>query len=168
MPSLNLGSGVHYAESWVNVDPITPDPPSRPPDHLAGLPSLPFEDDFFEDAYLGHVLEHIPWDELEDHLAELRRVVRPGGIVMAVGPCLWKALDTGQPRGIVRAIVADPRHHDHPWGHSWTPTEELTVEAMRLGGFEAVEVHDVQFVGPPTWPNPNRSPWQVAVSGVVP
>lgn len=40
---------------------------------------LPFGDDTFEVVYASHILEHIPWYQLEATLAEWVRVLKPGG-----------------------------------------------------------------------------------------
>jgi hypothetical protein len=165
---LNLGSGPHYADGWMNVDPIMPVPPARPPDVFASLPDLPWENDHFERAYLGHVLEHLPWATMPATLAEVRRVVRPGGQVMAVGPCLLRAIARQSPDWLILAIVSDPRHAGDPLGHAWTPTETMTVEALRIGGFVGIQVHAVADVVFPEWPNPSTAAWQTAVSGLVP
>jgi hypothetical protein len=103
-------------------------------------------------------------------LAEIRRVMAPGAEAVAVGPCIHRAMATGQPQWLVQAILCDPRTVDvHPGvHHAWTATEELTAEAMRLGGFTDVSVLDVQSVVPPTWPNPSQAPWQCAVRAVAP
>jgi ubiquinone/menaquinone biosynthesis C-methylase UbiE len=40
---------------------------------------LPFEDGSFVLVYASHVLEHIPWYQVEGTLKEWRRILRPGG-----------------------------------------------------------------------------------------
>jgi SAM-dependent methyltransferase len=42
---------------------------------------LPFPDGTFEIIYASHVIEHIPWYQLEATLAEWARKLRPGGVL---------------------------------------------------------------------------------------
>jgi hypothetical protein len=103
-------------------------------------------------------------------LSEVRRVMAPGAEVMAVGPDIYRAISTNQPQWLIRDILSDPRTVDVQPGvhHAWTATEELTVEALRLGGFTDVEPVDVQVVRRPDWPNVSQAPWQCAAWGVNP
>lgn len=47
---------------------------------------LPFEDDTFDIAFNGGVLEHFNDEELESVIDEMIRIVRPGGVVLAFCP----------------------------------------------------------------------------------
>jgi len=40
---------------------------------------LPFSDNTFEIVYASHILEHVPWYNLEDTLREWTRILKPGG-----------------------------------------------------------------------------------------
>lgn len=86
---------------------------------------------------------------------------------MAVGPCINRALATGQPQWLLDAIRHHPDVPQHPWSHAWTPTEELTLEIMQESGLERVEVVPVGTVQHPEWPNPSIAGWQTAVIGYV-
>jgi SAM-dependent methyltransferase len=80
---LDVGSGIKpyypffepYAESFVGVDP------SPQADLQGTVESLPVEDASFDVVLCTQVLEHC--DEPARAVAELRRVVRPGGRVLA-------------------------------------------------------------------------------------
>jgi len=50
-------------------------------DHLArwGRDPLPFPGGAFDEVYASHTLEHVPWFETGRALAEVWRVLRPGG-----------------------------------------------------------------------------------------
>jgi SAM-dependent methyltransferase len=97
---------------------------------------LPFEDDFFDAAYCGEIIEHV-FDT--DHLlVELNRVLRPGGVCVLTTPNLagWAnrfALLLGfQPF----PMAASPRHEgagkllfggeEGQWGH----IRVLTLRAL--------------------------------------
>lgn len=167
---LNVGSGPHYAEGWVNVDLYDPPEGSRPPDVKASVYDLhaTFPEHSFRAAYLGHFLEHLVWDEIPVALAQVRKALVPGAAVMAVGPCIIRAARTRQPDWLLEAILADPRESPTGHGHAWTPTEALTIEAMKGGGLEDVIAVPIVGVTPPHWPNPSTAPWQTAVMGTVP
>jgi len=55
-------------------------------DHRVDIQHLPFDDDSWSYIICLHVLEHVPDDERA--LAELRRVLRPGGILVLCVPCV--------------------------------------------------------------------------------
>lgn len=168
---LNLGSGQHYAPGWVNVDKNPPGGEHRPPDVLIDVFDLAdtFPPGSFKAVYLGHFLEHIPWDRIPQVIGQIIEVSKWGAPVMAVGPCLWRALDTGQPRSILEAIVANPATCDGSGlGHAWTPTADLTRQALILGGLVDVATVPIQGVTKPEWPNPSTALWQTAAFGRVP
>lgn len=156
---LNLAHGTHPSADpeWLNFD--LPWEGVIGADVYGDAFVLPFRDGAFTAAYVGHFLEHIPWDLLPVVLAELRRVLRAEAEVAFVGPCIDKAVATGQPDWLLRAIDV---LSDGPGGHKWVATEALTVDAVRavFPNARAVPVADVDA---PEWPNPTTAPWQCAV-----
>lgn len=87
--------------------------------------ALPFPDDTFDAAFSSCAFEHIA--PLGDALAELRRVLRPGGTVFSkfapiwtssMGHHLWVLDDEG-----VRLSISDPVIP--PWGHLLLAEHEL-------------------------------------------
>jgi predicted SAM-dependent methyltransferase len=168
MAQLNVGSGPHYADGWVNIDVVEP-LTGRPPDlYIDALEAGDrFEREMFDRAYMGHVLEHIDWENVPAAVRSVASTVKTGGVVMIVGPCILRACATGQPADVIQGIVADPRHVGDPRGHAWTPTEELTLQAAVAGGLSNVRAVPIGTVGAPEWPNPSQALWQTAVTGVV-
>ncbi len=167
---LNLGSGVHYAEGWLNFDLFEPADGSRCADILGDIYKAEdlFPDDSFQACYMGHFLEHLEWERIPEAMAQVIRVCRPGAPVMAVGPCIVRAAAMNSPQWLIEAIIADPRSTHAGGDHAWTPTEELTRLALERSGFENVTTVPIVGVTPPTWPNPSTAPWQTAAMGVVP
>lgn len=159
---LNLGSGQWPTDlpDWVNTD--LPWEGVKPPDVWGDAFDLPFPDNTFEAAYVGHVLEHVEWDLIPVFLGELRRVLKTPALVMFVGPDIERARETGQPQSILDAITD---LNGGPGGHKWVATEALTVEAVERGGFAAVP-WPIANIAPPDWPNPTTAPWQCAVLGI--
>ncbi|MDQ1697773.1 MAG: hypothetical protein QOJ03_3126, partial [Frankiaceae bacterium] len=72
----------------------------------ADLLALPFPDGSFDVVMASEVLEHIPADELA--MAEIARVVRPGGRVAVTVPRYW-------PERVCWALSKD--YHDVAGGH---------------------------------------------------
>lgn len=165
---LNLGSGPHYAEGWVNVDLYDPPDESRPPDVKASVFDLDetFPEDSFVAAYVGHFLEHLEWSKIPEALEQIRRVVQPGGHVMFVGPCILRAALTRQPDWLLQAILAHPGEEPTGHGHAWTSTADLMLEAVQTV-FEDAFLVPIVSVVPPAWPNPTTATWQAAVQATA-
>jgi predicted SAM-dependent methyltransferase len=55
----------------------------QPCDHLVkwGESPLPFDDGSFGEVYTSHTLEHVPWFQTPAALAELHRILAPGGLL---------------------------------------------------------------------------------------
>lgn len=160
LEGLNVGSGQHYAEGWLNVDAIPTDKGKQPDMllHIQDFVSVFFEQAFTK-VYVGHVLEHIRWPDLTEVILNLGYV---GQKIMVVGPCLEKAIASNQPPELIDGIRASEEIDYHPWSHKWTPTEERTAEAIREAGYEP-HIIPVAEVRRPEWPNPSTAGWQTAM-----
>ncbi|HUF31903.1 MAG TPA: class I SAM-dependent methyltransferase [Acidimicrobiales bacterium] len=56
--------------------------------------TLPFDDAAFDAAVSNHVLEHVGTvDDQAHHLAEIRRVLRPGGVAYVAVPNRWRVIE---------------------------------------------------------------------------
>jgi predicted SAM-dependent methyltransferase len=83
---LNLGSGERPLPGFVNVDTLRDAPEV---DVIADVTRrLPFEDASAELVYAVHLLEHVAADQVPGVLADWRRVLRPGGVLMVAVPDL--------------------------------------------------------------------------------
>jgi SAM-dependent methyltransferase len=96
------------ATSWqyLNVDPASE------PDILAPAHEIPVDDGHFDAVLMSEVVEHL--EDPESSLAEVRRVLKPGGRLVATMPFLF------------------PVHGDPYDFQRWTP-EKLTLELTRAG-----------------------------------
>lgn len=161
---LNLGCGEFYAPDWCNVDTYD----GNQVDLLADVTRLPLGDDSAERVYAGHVLEHLSApDDVVVALREIRRVLEPGGILLAVGP------DVRRGRELLRQGLIDEETEDgalhgaYRWGtdvHLWPCHERRLAELMQ-------EVFTVIMPVPilrvsPDWPVVSRAAWQCAVLAV--
>jgi SAM-dependent methyltransferase len=54
------------------------------------LPTLPFEDDFFDIIHCSHVVEHLQPQEFYDTLKEMDRILKPGGYLVVSAPLMWE------------------------------------------------------------------------------
>lgn len=83
--NLNLGCGTTVHPAWDNFD-LAPNHPSVRPIDL--LQPLPFADGSYAACYASHVVEHLQRSYVPVFLREVRRILRPGGIVRIVVPDL--------------------------------------------------------------------------------
>lgn len=91
MNLLNAGCGTHYADGWVNVD-IWEDETTRPDVVAKPYEPYPFEDNYFDAVFLGHVLEHMDWTYVPTFLADMRRIAKPGAQILIIGPDILKTI----------------------------------------------------------------------------
>jgi predicted SAM-dependent methyltransferase len=83
---LNLGSGETPIPGFVNVDALESAPGV---DVVADIGQrLPYDDDAADLIYASHLLEHFPTANAPRLLAEWRRVLQPGGVLLVAVPDL--------------------------------------------------------------------------------
>jgi predicted SAM-dependent methyltransferase len=123
---INLGSGSRPLEGFVNVDALA-DAPGV--DVVADITErLPFDDASAEVVYASHILEHFPHGDTPRLLAEWRRVLRDGGLLLIGVP----DLDV-----IARMIVERPG-----W---FTPPHNPWVGAIYGGQKDEWDFHKAGF-----------------------
>lgn len=105
------------------------DAAARPPSAAGELEALPLRDDVLDDAVAAFVLNHV--DDPGAALAELARVTRPGGAVLATTPAARTAHRAVRDR--VDAVVTDAGFTPPDWYAHLT-----TVQAPLLGDAAAV------------------------------
>jgi SAM-dependent methyltransferase len=187
MPTgLNCGCGPHYADGWHNTD-IVQAPTIRPDQVVDPGDPFPFDANSFDRIYCGHVLEHVPWERLPAWLGELRRVLRPGGWVMVVGPDTLRTIDLYRDGAAtveeLMPVIEGPGAwlHGHGyeplrWGsdrHHWNCYEARVVDVLADAGLVEVTPYPVDRRGrlPESqirgagWPLVDGSPRQFAVHG---
>jgi predicted SAM-dependent methyltransferase len=148
--NLVVGSGDHKVApaqykrpKWVNLDIVT-----VPGINVKGSGCcLPFKDDSFEEVHCFHVLEHVTRDKYKPMLAEMHRVLRPGGILH---------VETPDFRGTVANLMAAFEHTNmraiHVWttsvygkneregmAHHWGFHQALMFDEFRALGFKDIE-----------------------------
>lgn len=140
---LNVGCGPHYAEGWWNTDLVQVPGIIDPDQVVTAADPLPFPDATVERAYLGHVLEHVPWADVPAFLGRLRQVLAPGGVACFVGPDTFEVLDLWKAgtepwekvAGIIEGTGSYMRDHYSPlhWDadrHHWNCHQDRVAEAV--------------------------------------
>lgn len=187
---LNVGAGPHYAEGWVNTDLVENE--HVHPDRIvtAGDP-FPFAPATFDRAYCGHVLEHVPWDDLPAWLDELALCLTDDAEVMFVGPDTFRVLDRwkagdeewAKVAGVIEGPGAYLEHlgerTSYRWGgdrHAWNCHEQRVAMLLEECGWRDVTAWpvldngrlDEQRIRDAGWPLVAGEPCQFAVSATRP
>jgi SAM-dependent methyltransferase len=87
---LNLGCGPRPVAGWVNAD--------REPFHGIDVhgdlrTGLPIDSGRFEWVVAIHVLQDLAWPDIPGALAEVKRILKPGGVLRLALPDLDRAID---------------------------------------------------------------------------
>jgi predicted SAM-dependent methyltransferase len=129
---VNLGCGAHFHTDWENYD-LKPLSASVLPLDMS-IP-LPFEDGSVDVVYASHVMEHMPRSRVPWVLSQMRRILRPDGIIRLVVPDL-EAIARGYLSFLDQARRgAGPKAEA---GHEWMTLELLDqMTRVRSGGFMA-------------------------------
>jgi SAM-dependent methyltransferase len=102
--------------------------------------ALPFSDGAFDRIIAAEVLEHIPEDR--QVIAELARVLRPGGTMAVTVPRWWPELLTW-------AISDD--YHNVPGGHIRIYRRSALLDRLSGAGFECYASHHAHALHSPYW-----------------
>lgn len=81
-PSLNIGCGKNAEQGWLNVD-IDPEASAV---YMDATQPFPFADDSFDYVFSEHLFEHLDYASGRRMLAEVFRVLRPGGVFRLTTP----------------------------------------------------------------------------------
>ncbi|MCL4178124.1 MAG: methyltransferase domain-containing protein [Verrucomicrobia bacterium] len=129
--------------------------PDLNPDFVGSVLQMPFADRQFETVLCCQVLEHLPFEEFERALRELRRVSRRLVIVslpdrrrrVGLGICLlrlgWRKFEWGLPGSSLERTAMCPRHF---WeiGHARATRLSAILDQMRNAGFTILSRHRLE------------------------
>jgi predicted SAM-dependent methyltransferase len=150
-PRLQIGSGPSAIPGWLNSDLIAGD------FHLDLTRPLPLPSASFSYVFGEHVIEHLSEAAGTALLAELRRILRPGGVLRLTTPDLKKIVAIYEDRNPVvsredYARFLDDitgKQHDRAcqilndylrlWGHRYVYDEDDLRAKLHGAGFEPVE-----------------------------
>lgn len=144
---LNVGSshprGRYRHAGWVCLDI---NPQGRP--HVVGDAfMMPFPDNTFEEIHSCHVLEHLARDKWPLMLAEIFRVLKPGGIFIVEVPDFYEqckeyveAVDSGSSEAIhlIRTGIWGKTEREG-MGHQFGFDRAFLRRALHKSGFESIE-----------------------------
>lgn len=146
---VHVGCGRHVLDGWWNCDVQRHPKAARDPEALCDTRSIPLPDRCASVLMSCHVLEHFYRWEVDDVLAEWRRLLMPGGILILELPNLESAcrnlLSGLDDQMCMWPIYGDWSHRD-PYmmhKHGYTPG---TLRAL----LEANGFHRVTFSPPQT------------------
>ena len=106
----------------------------------ADLLALPFPDASFDVVMASEVLEHIPADEIA--MAEIARVVRPGGRVAVTVPRFW-------PERVCWALSNE--YHDVAGGHVRIYRGDVLADRLSRAGLVPTGSHHAHALHAPYW-----------------
>jgi predicted SAM-dependent methyltransferase len=136
---LHVGCGRARMEGWLNID-IQPLPGV---DVVADVTKgLDVAEGAAEAVYAEHFLEHLPMEDVLGFLAEVHRVLAPGGWVRLSTPNLewvWSThyrLDLDEDTKRLAALHLNRAFHG--WRHQFLWNREMLGEALLASGFDEV------------------------------
>ena len=150
-PKLQIGAGPLGLDGWLNSDLIAGDV------YLDLERPLPLPERTFAYAFGEHVIEHIAEPKVAGLLAELHRILAPGGVLRLVTPDLRKLIELYEDRSseISRADYSawlgglTGKRYDQPaqllndnlrlWGHRHIYDEDDLRARLLAAGFASVE-----------------------------
>lgn len=146
MRRLHFGCGPITPYGWVNADIAAGPGVEVVADVLAGLP-LP--DNTFDYIVSIHTLPEIPFAQLERALAELRRVLAPGGVLRLALPDMEKAISAYVSKDIDYFLIPDEVSPSLTgkmivqllwYGRSQSLfTADFATELLARSGFQAIQ-----------------------------
>lgn len=182
---LNVGCGTHYANGWVNTD-VWQDELTKPDVVVKAGEPYPFDDNTFDAAYLGHVIEHIPWTDVPSFLDDISRVVKPDAPMLIVGPDVHKTIRRWARNEEPWEMVMSTMEHqdmnyqpdrEHQWWdgalHHWNCHESRVFKLLDTMGFKNIKSVFDQIPNDPrgtswtdetgfSWPVVGKYHWQLA------
>ena len=173
---VNVGCGPFRApEPWVNLDVHQGDgvnPDRVVADHM--FPLAEFGDETVGRVYMGHVLEHVHWADLDGFLADILRAMVPGGELCVVGPDAYRTLEQwrigAEPWELVQAVLESdvPQADLEMWPgatHKWNCHEARVVKALKSAGVVDVHPRPLNPLMLGDWPVVAYTAWQCAATG---
>lgn len=127
-PKLQIGTGPLSLPGWLNSDLIAADV------YLDLTRRLPLPDSSFAYVFGEHLIEHLSERDVESLLAELRRIIRPGGVLRLTTPDLQKLIALYEDRNPVIDRDAYTRFLDEETGKRHTTPAQVLNDQLRLWG----------------------------------
>ena len=131
-PALHIGAGPLRLSGWLNTDLISGEV------HLDLARALPLASDTFAYAYGEHLIEHFAAAPGARLLAELHRVLRPGGVLRLTTPDLHKIIAIYEDRNPVVTREQYTRFLASQTGRGQQRPAQVLNDYLRLWGHRLV------------------------------
>lgn len=161
-------------DGWINTDVVRESGLVEPDLVVTHDDPLPFPAYSFDRIYMGHVLEHVPWDKTVSFLKLAKETLKSDGELMVVCPDINRALNYflagNEDLRWYKSVIEDDFHYqENPsdWfgaRHCWNAYEERVERVVNIAGYKNVQIVDIndplQMFG---WPLVSKAAWQCAV-----
>lgn len=152
---INVGAGKRTHPDWWNCDVVQDKDATRPLDALCEATDIPLPDDVADVVQAIHLAEHLPRWDLEVALAEWRRLLKPGGLLVLELPNLVKCCENylsgrvrkggKHPDQLARfGIYGDPRCKNKWMLHAWGYSPQEMISILNANGFSGAAEHPTQ------------------------
>lgn len=152
---VNVGAGRHVLDGWINVDVQRSARAKRDPDIFSDARKIPLPDECANELMAIHLWEHFyPW-ECDALLAEWRRLLKPGGLLVLELPdlvkCCRNVIDGGLKGGKdpdqlgMWGLYGDPRERDPYMMHKWGWAASTVIQFLSARGFRKVVEKPTQW-----------------------
>ena len=153
---INLFCGRHVLDGWTNVDVVPSPKAPRPPEILAGALSVPLPDGCADEIMAIHGFEHLYRWEAPQALAEWRRLLKPGGLLVLEMPDVKKCaknlirfIETEDVKSLdslaMFGLYGDPGYQDPFMCHRWGWTPKTLKPLLKANGFTEIREAETQW-----------------------
>lgn len=153
---LNVGCGKRILDEYVNIDVVRSPKAPRAPEILAQATEIPLPDGCADELMAIHLLEHLHSWDVPVALAEWRRLLKPGGLLVLEMPdivkCaknLVKLIERGDEKSInsmaMHGFYGEQSTRD-PWmchRYGWAP--KTLTPVLQAAGFTKIREAPTQW-----------------------
>lgn len=160
---LEIGVGPKPRKNWLSTD-LHPQENADGASVIAldATKDFPIPSASFDFIYAEHMIEHISFEDGQNMLKECHRILKPGGVVRIVTPCLEflcriispdrSALEESYRNWSVKNHIPDApavtnafflNNFVRAWHHLFIYDQETLDLALRLAGFHAIAARDL-------------------------
>lgn len=152
---IHVGCGKRVLDGWTNVDIQRAKDAPRDPEILSDVRSIPLPSACADELMAIHLFEHFVRWECEAVVAEWRRLLKPGGLLVLELPDLVKCARNllelvakgGQPvqQMAMWGIYGDDTLKDHYMTHRWGWWPASLREFLQTNGFTDIREEKTQW-----------------------
>jgi predicted SAM-dependent methyltransferase len=149
---LNLGCGTDYKKGWINIDNNSDNNIKKLDLNLDLRNPLPFDDNSVDFIFNEHFFEHLTVEEAQTAFKDIKRVLKPGGVLRTAMPDLESIvkgyfdlpLDKDPvikefKLGFVKTRAEWINMSFRWWGHMWLYDWEELERRLKQAGFTKMQ-----------------------------